>query len=70
MDTVRAWKDPEYRRSLPCPPQHPSGVPGLSMINPSDLETPAGGVGSGTICLTKTFTLVSPVYCVITLAVC
>lgn len=31
MDTIKAWKDPEYRRSLGSGalPQHPSGVVAL-----------------------------------------
>ncbi|MDN0200004.1 mersacidin/lichenicidin family type 2 lantibiotic [Streptomyces sp. S.PNR 29] len=70
MDSVRAWKDPEYRRTLAAPPQHPSGTPGLSKLDSAGLAAAAGGAGTGAICLIKTATLTIPVWCVVTLAVC
>lgn len=69
MDSVRAWKDPEYRRTLTDAPRHPSGTPGLSRLDSAGLAA-AAGAGTGAVCLVKTATLTIPVWCVITLAVC
>ncbi|MFC0600660.1 mersacidin/lichenicidin family type 2 lantibiotic [Streptomyces palmae] len=75
MDIVRAWKDPEYRSTLPASPQHPSGVPGLVRLEAPEL---AGVAGAGTQSLLsfgccqspRTFTLTSPIFCSISLAIC
>jgi len=46
LDILRAWKDPEYRKSLTpaqlaCLPENPAGKAELS---PEDLASVAGGV--------------------------
>lgn len=42
MDTIRAWKDPEYRKSFEqgALPEHPSGIVSL---DDTDLDGVAGG---------------------------
>lgn len=50
MDTIRAWKDPEYRKSLDVGvlPRHPSG---LTPLGDDVLDDVAGGRWSNEICL-------------------
>lgn len=69
MDSVRAWKDPEYRRTLATPPRHPSGNPGVSKLDSAGLAAVVGGGEAGLGGVTKTATLVSS-WCVVSLAVC
>ncbi|WP_199036842.1 mersacidin/lichenicidin family type 2 lantibiotic [Glycomyces salinus] len=46
MDTVRAWKEPEYRRSLgETAPEHPAGT-GLTEIDELALGEVAGAAGT------------------------
>jgi mersacidin/lichenicidin family type 2 lantibiotic len=47
MDTVRSWKDVEYRRSLGlAAPEHPAGE-GLTALTDSQLAEASGGAGTG-----------------------
>lgn len=49
MDTVRSWKDPEYRSSLAGEvPAHPSGAPGITPITESELGD-ISGAGTGVL---------------------
>ncbi|QSB05250.1 mersacidin/lichenicidin family type 2 lantibiotic [Natronoglycomyces albus] len=49
MDKIRAWKDPEYRRSLGNDaPDHPVGQPGLEPITDAELTDVGVGGASGT----------------------
>ncbi|WP_372350982.1 mersacidin/lichenicidin family type 2 lantibiotic [Streptomyces sp. KL116D] len=68
MDSVRAWKDPEYRRTLATPPRHPSGTPG-SASSTRRARGSSRRRRSGARGVTKTATLVSS-WCVVSLAVC
>jgi len=54
MDTIRSWKDPEYRHSLgQAAPAHPAGEAGLAPISEAELfdavgadHTPTGVFGT------------------------
>ncbi|GAB3878744.1 mersacidin/lichenicidin family type 2 lantibiotic [Kibdelosporangium lantanae] len=52
-ETVRSWKDPEFRASLGVAPEHPSGVADLRKVELHEISTAAGGTTTlGAICLT------------------
>ncbi|TDE41379.1 mersacidin/lichenicidin family type 2 lantibiotic [Nonomuraea mesophila] len=43
MDTVRAWKDPVYRRSLGASaPSHPAGQPTVTVLSDAELVDISG----------------------------
>ncbi len=49
MDTVRSWKDVEYRRSLgTAAPEHPAGE-GLTVLTDAELAEAAGAHGTGVL---------------------
>jgi mersacidin/lichenicidin family type 2 lantibiotic len=62
LNIVRAWKDPEYRRSLSeaeraLLPEHPAGVIELT---DADLDQVLGGVGSHGCHMTPPLTVAPP----------
>jgi mersacidin/lichenicidin family type 2 lantibiotic len=52
-ETVRSWKDPEFRASLTAAPEHPSGRSDLRRMELDEIAGAAGGTSTlGSLCLT------------------
>jgi mersacidin/lichenicidin family type 2 lantibiotic len=79
MDTVRAWKDPEYRWALArasqhALPAHPAGDVAMTSLTESELTQVAGagtnGIGSLGCCHSWTFATFCSLICLATVTVC